>query len=104
MNTVSRQEVGARCTVVLCGARITSDNIDSVAMRAVEGDYEVCRGLEGCACFVFHQEDMEISTKAIAEEEEAGETADGGGIDRALIVNGEFEAGEVSVDTGICGD
>ena len=73
-------------------------------MRAVESDDEVCRGLEGCACFVFHQEGVEISTKAIAEEEEAGETADGGGMDRALIVNGEFEAGEVSVYTGTCGD
>jgi hypothetical protein len=47
---------------------------------------------------------MEISTEAIAKEEEAGETADGGEMDGTLIVNGEFEAGEVSVYTGACGD
>ena len=73
-------------------------------MRAVESDDEVCRGLEGCACFVFHQEGMEISTEAIAEEEEAGETADGGGMDGTLIVNREFEAREVSVYAGAGGD
>jgi len=73
-------------------------------MRAVEGDDEVCRGLEGCACFVFHQEGVEISTKAIAKEEETGETADGGWMNGTLIVYGEFEAGKVSVDTGTCGD
>ena len=73
-------------------------------MRAVESDDEICRGLEGCACFIFHQEGVEISTKTIAEEEEAGETADGGGMDRALIVEGQFEAGKIGVDAGACGD
>jgi hypothetical protein len=38
------------------------------------------------------------------DRQKAGETADGGGIDRTLIVNGEFEAGEVSVYAGTCGD
>ena len=69
-------------------------------MRAVESDDEVCCGLEGCTCFVFHQDGVEISTKAIAEDEEAGETADGRGMDGALIVDGEFEAGEVGVNAG----
>ena len=73
-------------------------------MRAVEGDDEVCRGLEGCACFVFHQEGMEISTETIAKEEEAGETTDGGGMNGTLIVNGEFEAGEVGVYACAGGD
>jgi hypothetical protein len=73
-------------------------------MRAVESDDDVCRDLEGCACFVFHKDGVEVSTKAIAEEEEAGETADGEGMDRALIVDGQFEAREVGVDAGTCGD
>ena len=73
-------------------------------MRAVESDDEVCRGLEGCARFVFHKDGVEVSTKAIAEEEEVGETVDGRGMDRALIVDEKFEAREVSVDTGTCGD
>ena len=38
---------------------------------------------------------MKVSAEAVAEEEEAGETADGRGMDRALIVDGEFEAREV---------
>ncbi len=104
MNTVSGHEVGARCTVVLGGARIASDDTDSMTMRAVEGDDEVCRDLEGCACFVFHQEGMEISTKTVAKEKEAGETTDGGGMNRTLIVYGEFEAGEVSVYSGAGGN
>ncbi len=73
-------------------------------MRAVESDGEVCRGLEGCACFVFHQEGMEISTKTVAKEEEAGETTDGDGMDRTLIVYRKFETGEVSVDAGAGGN
>jgi hypothetical protein len=104
MNPVSRHEVGARCTVVLGGARIASDGVDSVAMRAVEGDNVVCRGLEGCACFVFYQEGVKISTKTVAKEEETGETTDGGGMDRTLIVYRKFEAGEVSVYAGAGGD
>jgi hypothetical protein len=47
---------------------------------------------------------MEISTKTVAKEEEAGETMDGGGMDRTLIVNRKFEAGEVSVYAGAGGD
>ena len=104
VNAVSRQEVRARGTVVLGGTRITSDSIDSVAIRAVEGDDEVCRGFEGCACFVFDQEGMKIATETIAKEEEAVEATDGGGMNGTLIVNGEFEAGEVGVYAGAGGD
>ena len=73
-------------------------------MRAVEGDDGVRGGLEGCACFIFHQEGMEISTETVAEEEEASEATDGGGMNWTLIVNREFEAGKVGVDTGAEGD
>ena len=73
-------------------------------MRAVESDDDVCRGLEGCACFVFHEDGVKVSTKAIAEEEEAGETADGTGVNGASISTGQFEAGKISVDAGACGD
>jgi hypothetical protein len=47
---------------------------------------------------------MEIYTKTVAKEEEAGETADGGGMDRTLIVYRMFEAREVSVYAGAGGD
>ena len=103
-NTMSGYELNGSCTVLFREARVASDCIDLVAMRAVEGDDEVCRGFEGCACFVFRQEGMEISTKTIAKEEEAGETTDGGGMNGTLIVNGEFEAGEVGVYAGAGGD
>ena len=76
-NTVSGHEVSARCTVFLGGARIASDCMDLVAMRAVEGDDGICRDLEGCASFIFHEDGMKVSAKAVAEEEEAGKTADG---------------------------
>ncbi len=73
-------------------------------MRAVEGDDGICRELEGCASFVFHEDSMKVSTEAVAEEEEAGETADGRGMDGALVVDGQFETREVGVDSGACGD
>jgi len=101
---MSGHEVSTRCTVVLGGARVASNFIDLVAMRAVESDDGICRGLEDCACFVFHKDGVKVSTKAIAEEEEAGETADKRGMDGALIIDGQFEAGEISVHAGACGD
>ena len=58
-------------------ARIASNCIDLVAVRAVEDDDSVCGDLQGCPSFVFHEDGMKISTEAVAEEEEAGETADG---------------------------
>ena len=71
-NAVSRHEIGADCTVVLGGARIASNCIDLVAMRAVEDDDGVCGDLERCPSFVFHEDGMKISTESIAEKEEAG--------------------------------
>ena len=80
------------------------DCIDLVVMRAAESDDGICRGLESCASFVFHEHGVEVSAEAIAEKEEAGETTDGRGMDGALIIYGQFEAGEVGVDAGACGD
>jgi hypothetical protein len=47
---------------------------------------------------------MEISTKTVAKEEKAGESTDGGGMDKTSIVNRKFEAGAVSVYAGAGGD
>ena len=74
---MSGHEKTASCTVVLGRARIASNYIDLVAIRAVEDNDNVCGDLEGCPSFVFHEDGMKISTEAVAEEEEAGETADG---------------------------
>jgi hypothetical protein len=87
VNAVGGHEVGTRGAVVFGGAGVTSDGIDSVAMRAIERDDGVRGGLEGSACFIFHQESMEISTETVAEEEEAGEATDGSGMNWTLIVN-----------------
>ena len=76
-NTVSGHEISASCTVVLGRARVASNCIDLVAMRVVQGDDRICGDLEGCSSFVFHEDGMKISTEAVAEEEQAGETADG---------------------------
>ena len=94
-NTVSGHEISASCTVVLGRARVASNCIDLVAMRAVERDDRICRDFEGCSSFVFHEDGMKIATKAVAEEEEAGEAADGWRMDRASIIDGKLEPGRL---------
>ena len=76
-NTVSGHEIGASCAVVLGRARVASNCVDPSTVRAVEDNDRVCSDLEGCPGFIFHEDGMKISTKAVAKEEETGETEDG---------------------------